>query len=275
MPSEYQLRKDICEIGRRIWTRGFVAANDGNISVRLNDNQLLATPTGVSKGFMTPDMIIKVDKEGNKISGSLKPSSEIKMHLAVYEMRPDVQAVVHAHPPTATGYAVAGMPIYRPIMPEVVISLGWIPVARYGTPSTEELPSAVKDHLGCHDAVLLENHGALTVGTDLFNAYFKMETIELAAQISMVARLLGGEREITPENVEKLLNVRKKLGVQGRHPALSEDCAACPLVDEAGRLVDTHPNAAAPAVDNDSLVQLITLVTKEVLNAVQGGNRQA
>lgn len=222
MPSEHELRQEICEIGRRIWTRGYVAANDGNITVRLNDEYLLATPTGVSKGFMTPDMIIKVDMHGNKVSGELQPSSEIKMHLAVYEMRPDVQSVVHAHPPTATGFAVAGIPIAKPIMPEVVISLGWVPVARYGTPSTEELPDSLREHLGSHDAVLLENHGALTVGHCLSNAYFKMETIELAAQISIAARMLGGEREISPENVEKLMQVRKKLGVKGKHPALSD-----------------------------------------------------
>lgn len=267
MASEFQLRRDICEVGRRIWQRGFVAANDGNITVRLGNDYLLTTPTGVSKGFMTPDMILKVDMQGRKVSGHLKPSSEIKMHLAVYAMRPDAQAVVHAHPPNATGFAVAGIPIHRPIMPEVVISLGWVPVARYGTPSTAELPEALKEHLGCHDAVLLENHGALTVGSDVFNAYFKMETIELAAQITMAARALGGEREISPENVEKLMEVRQKLGVQGRHPALSEACAACPLLDESGRVPKPTEDAAGK-LDDSTLVQLITLVTQEVLKSM-------
>lgn len=218
---------------------------------------------------MTPDMLIKVDMQGRQISGHLKPSSEIKMHLAVYQMRPDAQAVVHAHPPNATGFAVAGIPIHKPIMPEVVISLGWIPVARYGTPSTEELPEALKEHLGCHDAVLLENHGALTVGSDLFNAYYKMETTELAAQITMAARMMGGEREISPENVQKLLEVRQRLGVKGRHPALSEACATCPLVDETSDPTTDSEGTSVKLSDGD-LVQLITLVTKEVLAAVKG-----
>lgn len=266
MASEYQLRKDICEIGRRIWTRGFVAANDGNITVRLDDRYLLATPTGVSKGFMTPDMIIKVDMKGHKISGHLQPSSELKMHLAVYEMRPDAQSVVHAHPPKATGFAVAGQPIYKPIMPEMVISLGWVPVARYGTPSTYELAESLTEHLGCHDAVLLENHGALTVGSDVFNAYFKMETIELAAEISLAARMLGGEREISPENVEKLMHVREKLGVGGRHPALSDSCVLAPQ-DECDCTASCN-GSKSDRVDEASLTRLITLVTHEILAAM-------
>mgnify|MGYP000944432002 CR=1 FL=1 len=269
MPSEFELRRNICEVGRRIWERGFVAANDGNITVRLGDKYLLTTPTGVSKGFMTPDMIIKADMQGKQLSGHLKPSSELKMHLAVYEMRPDVKSVVHAHPPNATAFAVAGMPIHKPIMPEVVISLGWIPVARYGTPSTDELPKALKDHLGCHDAILLENHGAITVGSDLFNAYYKMETIELAAQISIAAKMLGGAREISPDNVEKLLEVRQKLGVAGKHPALAESCTICPLLDESGRMIT---NAQNSKLDEERLVRLITQVTKEVLTAMQSGN---
>lgn len=266
MPSEFELRRDICEIGRRIWSRGFVAANDGNITVRLGERHLLTTPTGVSKGFMTPDMIIKVDMQGQKISGRLQPSSELKMHLAVYEMRPDTQSVVHAHPPHATAFAVAGMPIYKPIMPEVVISLGWIPVARYGTPSTHELPEALKEHLGCHDAVLLENHGALTVGTDLFNAYYKMETIELAAQITLAARMLGGEREISPPNVDKLMEVRQKMGIQGRHPAVTQSCALGPVVDAEGRMCTQQQPASQ--MGEEQLVHLITRVVQEVLAAI-------
>ncbi|HHW08345.1 MAG TPA: class II aldolase/adducin family protein [Firmicutes bacterium] len=256
MQSEFQLRKDICEVGRRIWTRGFVAANDGNISVRLADGNFLTTPTGVSKGFMTPDMIIKVNSAGQKIAGDLKPSSELKMHMAVYQMRPDVGAVVHAHPPVATGFAVAGIPINKPIIPEVVISLGWIPVAKYGTPSTDELPAAIKEFLGCHDGLLLENHGALTVGTDLFNAYFKMETIELAAQISLAARQLGGEREISPENVQKLMEVRQKLSVKGSHPALDPSCDISSLGIGGGKVAN---------LSEEELVRLITKITTEVL----------
>lgn len=219
MQAEQAIKKDICEVGRRIYMNGFVAANDGNISVRIGENEVLATPTGVSKGFMTPEMIVKVDLEGNLISGDLKPSSEIKMHLDIYKNREDVKAVVHAHPPVATGFAVAGIPLEDKIMPELIISLGTVPLVRYGTPSTMEIPEAVREYLDSYDGFLLENHGALTVGTDLFNAYFKMETIELSAKINLTARLLGGVKEISRENVEKLYEVRKQMGFKGRHPA--------------------------------------------------------
>lgn len=148
---------------------GFVAANDGNITVRISENEILATPTGVSKGFMTPDMICKVNLKGEVISASekYKPSSEIKMHLRVYEKREDVKSVVHAHPPYATSFAIAGIPLDKPIMPEAVISLGSVPIAEYGTPSINEIPDVVEKYLDYYDAVLLENHGALTYGADL------------------------------------------------------------------------------------------------------------
>ena len=145
MVNEYEIKKQICDIGRRIYSRNMVAANDGNISVKLNDNEFLCTPTGVSKGFMTPEYICKVDREGNVIQANpgFKPSSEIKMHMRVYEKRPDVGSVVHAHPIYATSFAIAGIPLTQPIMPEAVISLGCVPIAEYGTPSTMEIPEAM------------------------------------------------------------------------------------------------------------------------------------
>ncbi|KLU62777.1 L-fuculose phosphate aldolase [Peptococcaceae bacterium CEB3] len=217
MPSEYQIKQDMVEVGRRIYRQGFVASNDGNISVRLNENEVLTTPTGVSKGFMTPDMIIKVNMNGEVLSGKMKPSSELKMHLDVYKNRPDVRSVVHAHPPTATGFAVAGIPLDRYILPEIIISLGTIPIAPYGTPSTEEIPLAVREYLQDHDAFLLANHGALTVGSDAFNAYYKMESMEIFAKISLTARLLGNERELNGQQIGKLMEVREKLGVTGKN----------------------------------------------------------
>lgn len=252
MKSEYEIKKDICEVGRRIYNNGFVAANDGNISVRINENTVLTTPTGVSKGFMTPDMIVKADMEGNVISGKLKPSSELKMHLDVYKNREDVKSVVHAHPPTATGFAVAGIEMNEMIMPEVIITLGTVPIAKYGTPSTMEIPEAVRKHLDCYDGVLLENHGALTVGTDLFNAYFKMETIELAAKINMTARQLGGIKEISPDNVEKLYDIRQQMGIEGNHPATCMECGSCSIEENTN-------------ISQDELVNLITEVTKNVI----------
>lgn len=211
LQNENQLRADICEVGRRMWQRGYVAANDGNISARLDEHSLLVTPTGVSKGFMTPEMLIKVDLYGNIIAGLGRASSELKMHLAAYQLRPDINCVVHAHPPIATAYAVAGLAITQPIVAEVVVNLGYVPLVPYGTPGSDELPAVIAQHLANHDGLLLANHGALTVGEDLYTAYYKMETMELVAQIGLYARLLGGAHEISPENVQKLHTIRDQL----------------------------------------------------------------
>ena len=214
------IKEEICEIGKRIYLNGFVAANDGNITVKISENEFYTTPTGVSKGYMTPDMIIKVDGNGDVLEGTWKPSSELPMHLRVYHERPDVGAVVHAHPPTATGFAIAGIPLDKNIMPEAVIFIGTTPIAPYGTPSTNEIPDAISPFLQKHDAILLENHGALTVGVDLMSAFFKMETLEFYAKVSLIARQLGGEKEISKENISKLMDVRRKFNVPGRHPSL-------------------------------------------------------
>ena len=185
MVSEYEIKKQICDIGKRIYDRNMVAANDGNISVKINDNEILCTPTGVSKGFMTPDYICKVDTKGNIIQANpgFKPSSEIKMHLRVYEERPDVKSVVHAHPVYATSFAIAGIPLTQPIMPEAVIALGCVPIAKYGRPSTMEIPDAVSEYVQYFDAVQIENQGAMTYSDSLLNAYMKMETVEYYAKI--------------------------------------------------------------------------------------------
>jgi L-fuculose-phosphate aldolase len=219
-PAESQLRLDMVEVGRRLWTRGFVASNDGNISVRLPGDRLLMTPTGVSKGFMSPDMMVVTDLDGRLVSGEpgRQPSSEILMHLVAYRHRPDVQAVVHAHPPLATGFAVAGMPLDRAVLAEVVTTLGSIPLAGYGTPSTPELPASVEPFVRTHDAVLLANHGALALGKDLFAAYYKMETIEHFARISLVARLLGREHLLSRDEVGRLQELRGTYGIASPAP---------------------------------------------------------
>ncbi len=221
MVSEYEIKKQICDIGKRIYDRNMVAANDGNISVKLNDNEFLCTPTGVSKGFMTPDYICKVDAKGNVIqaNGNFRPSSEIKMHMRVYEKRPDVGAVVHAHPTFATSFAIAGIPLTQPIMPEAVIALGCVPIAKYGRPSTNEIPDAVEEYLPYYDAVLLESHGALTFSVDLLSAYHKMESVEFYAELLYKSRQLGGPKEFTPEQVEQLYEIRRQFGLPGKHPA--------------------------------------------------------
>ena len=212
------LRADICEVGRRMYARGYTASNDGNISVRIGDDRLLMTPKGVCKGFMTPDMMCMTDLGGRKIAGDRDPSSEMLMHLEVYRQRPDVRAVVHAHPPTATGFAVAGIPLTRAVLAEVLTTLGSIPIAEYATPSTSELPAAVARYIKAHDGMLLANHGALTVGADVFGAYFKMETIEHFAKISLVARLLGRENVLAREEVERLQQLRGTYGIQAPAP---------------------------------------------------------
>ena len=200
--SEQQHRADIVEVGRRLYARGYTASNDGNISLRLDAARLLMTPTSVCKGFMSPEMMCITDLDGKKIAGDRNPSSEMQMHLEVYRQRPEVQAVVHAHPPIATGFAVAGIPLDRAVLAEVVTTLGSVPIAEYATPSTKELPEAVRKYVKAHDGMLLANHGALTLGADVFAAYYKMETIEHFAKISLVARMLGGERLLSREEVD-------------------------------------------------------------------------
>jgi len=256
MSSESSLRADIVEVGRRMYARGYTASNDGNISVRLGADRLLMTPKSVCKGFMTPDMMCITDLDGRKLQGDRDPSSEMLMHLEVYRQRPDVQAVVHAHPPTATGFAVAGIPLDRAVLAEVLTTLGSIPIAEYATPSTRELPEAVRKYIKAHDGMLLANHGALTVGGDLYSAYFKMETIEHFAKISLVARLLGGENLISREEVMRLQQLRGSYGIKAPAPIcadLSDGAAAadasCQTVQapsgHGARLVPDSPPSLA------------------------------
>jgi len=221
MATEYEIKKQICDIGKRIYDRGMVASNDGNISVKLNDNEFLCTPTGVSKGFMTPEYICKVDANGKVIQANegFRPSSEIKMHMRVYKERPDVNSVVHAHPMYATSFAIAGIPLTEPIMPEAIIALGCVPIAEYGTPSTEEIPDAVSKYLPYFDAVLLENHGALAFSDSLLNAYHKMESVEFYAQLLYQAKMLGGAKPLSDSQVQRLYEIRRQFGLKGKHPA--------------------------------------------------------
>jgi L-fuculose-phosphate aldolase len=228
-PTEAQLRADIVEVGRRLYARGYTASNDGNISVRLDGERLLMTPTSVCKGFMSVEMMCITDLDGTKIAGDRNPSSEMKMHLEVYRQRPDVKAVVHAHPPIATGFAVAGIPLDRAVLAEVVTTLGSVPIAEYATPSTAELPASVRKYVKAHDGILLANHGALTMGPDLFAAYYKMETIEHFAKISLVARMLGGERLLSREEVGRLETLRGSYGIASPAPICPEPSGADPL----------------------------------------------
>lgn len=219
------MKLDIVEVGRRLYNKGFVASNDGNISIRISDSEIIITPTGVSKGFMNAADLITVNLDGNVISGGKKPSSEMKMHLAVYRKRPDVKAVVHAHPQKATAFAVANLGFEKITLPEVVFSLGCISLAEYGTPTTYEVPEAVGRHIGGSDALLLANHGALTVGSDVYDAYYKMETLEHFASISLYARSIGGEKALDARQTDELFRVRRE--VYGKNDTFCTGCGAC------------------------------------------------
>lgn len=215
------IREAICDVCHKMWQLGWVAANDGNVSVKLPDGNFLCTPTGISKSFITPEKLVIVNDKLEVLEGApgYKPSSEMKMHMRCYRERPDVGAVVHAHPPTATGYAVAGKSMDEYSMIETVIAIGSIPLTPYGTPSTDEVPEAITPYLPNHDVMLLQNHGALTVGCDLITAYYRMETLELYAKISLTAHLLGGAREIEKPQIDKLMDLRENYyKVSGRHP---------------------------------------------------------
>jgi L-fuculose-phosphate aldolase len=254
--DDIKLRQDIVEVGRRMYARGYTASNDGNISVRLDARRLLMTPANVCKGFMTPQMMCITDLEGKKLEGDRNPSSEMQMHLEVYRQRPDVTAVVHAHPPIATGFAVAGIALDRAVLAEVITTLGSVPIADYATPSTTELPAAVRRYIKAHDGMLLANHGALTVGADLFSAYYKMETIEHFAKISFVARMLGGERLLSRQEVERLQGLRGRYGIAAPAPIcpdpdapLSADPVACQTVfapeGDGERLIPDYRSGAS------------------------------
>ena len=224
MKSELEIKQEMCAIGKRVYDRGLVASNDGNFSVKLNDNEFLCTPTGVSKGFMTPEYICKVDANGNVLEANegFRPSSEIKMHLRIYQKRPDVNAVVHAHPLYATTFAIAGQPLMDPIMPEAVLFLGGVPLAKYGTPGTMEVPDSVEPFLDQYDAVLLENHGALSYADTLLSAYHKMESVEFYAQLLYQTKMVGGPQILPQKRVEQLYEIRRNMGLPGRHPAVDK-----------------------------------------------------
>lgn len=219
MANELILKKDIVEVGRRLWLKDYVAANDGNISVRLSEKEFLVTPSGVSKGFMKEEMLIRIDGEGRTIRGEGRCTSEIRMHLEAYRQRNDIAAVVHSHPPVCLALAVCGIPLDACVLPEVVVMLGKVPIAPYATPSTEEVPKSIAELIKGHDAVLLQNHGLLTVGRDVYDAYYKTETVEHFARIYHLALGTGKINTLNEEEVEKLMEVRKLFGIRKDLPA--------------------------------------------------------
>jgi L-fuculose-phosphate aldolase len=252
--SETGLRQDIVEVGRRLHVREYIASNDGNISVRLPGDRILTTPKGVSKGFMTPEMMVVTDLTGRKVAGDRDASSELRMHLEIYRHRPEIRAVVHAHPPVATGFAVAGIPLDRAVLAEVVTTLGSIPIAEYATPSTQELADAVGRYIKAHDGLLLANHGAVTAAPELFAAYYKMETIEHFARISLVARLLGREHLLSREEVERLQGLRGMYGIAAPAPICAEGAPHAADEDRSCQVVQA-PSAPGVRLVSDQLLR--------------------
>jgi L-fuculose-phosphate aldolase len=214
LKTEGEHRRDVCVVGRRFYERGYVASTDGNISLRLDKQRILTSPTGISKGMMAEEDLVITDLEGRKLSGNRNPSSELAMHLLIYRHRPDVAAVCHAHPPVATGYAAAGVALNKAILCELVVALGCVPVARYGTPGTPELTEAIEPLVKGYDAILMANHGVVTYGPDLLAAFYRMETTEHYARVALVTELLGKQALLSSIDVEKLFAARSRYGAQ-------------------------------------------------------------
>jgi L-fuculose-phosphate aldolase len=276
--NEFKLKEQICEIGRRVYARGFAAANDGNISYRLNDKEILCTPTMVCKGFMKCEDMCKVDYEGNQLAGTRKRSSEILLHLAVYKHRPDVKAVVHCHPPHATAFAVAGVPIPKCVLPEVEVFLGEVPTAVYETPGTQKFADTIVPHLKSSNTIILSNHGTVTFGPDLEKAYWNSEIIDAYCRILILAQQLGNVNYFTQNQTRELLDLKKKLGYDDGRFHRGENCDLCgndtfgrgfsePATE--GKACRCETNGRAASADN--VEQLVHVVTDQVMAALNGG----
>jgi len=208
LKAERQYRRLICRVGRWMYSSGHVVANEGNLSVRLDGHRILVTPSGKCKGRLVLDDLLVTDLNGEVVRGEGQPSSELLMHLLYYRSRPEVRAICHAHPPTATGFAAAGRALEEPVLPEVIVGLGKIPLASYGTPGTWELCAGLEPLVRTYDAVLLENHGVVTCGPDLGTAYQRMETVEQFARVMLTAELLGGPHLLSRAEVQRLFAAR-------------------------------------------------------------------
>src|SRR3954466_7212105 len=225
--DEQTARREIVRVGQLMYERSYVVSSDGNVSVRLDDGRIVATPTMTCKGRMTEDSLAITDMQGRALNDR-KASSELAMHLLIYQERPDIKAVCHAHPPHGTAFAVAGLAIDQPILSEVILTLGCVPLAEYGTPSTKELTEAMRPLVKHHNALLMANHGAVAYGVDLWQAWDRLETLEHTAKIAILSRMLGGSRNLPADAIEKLIKVRESAGY------LTEDarCQACGYLHE-------------------------------------------
>ncbi len=283
-PSVFEAKEQIVEIGRRMYAKNLVVSNDGNISCKISPTEILATPTGVSKGFMDRDMMVKMNLDGEVVGYSdCKPSSEVKMHLRVYRENPDVVAVVHAHPPYATSFAIAGIGLDQPILTEALMSLGSVPVARYATPGTQEVPDSIAPFCTKYNAVLMANHGALTWGDSLMQAYHRMESVEYYANIIFnTSYIIGQSMKLSCQQIEPLMDIRARLGVSGGgEPACSvktmndrdvlpasgpiKECTSC------GRsgVCETAQKSAPGAGAQQDAEKLIEQITQEVIEKLK------
>ncbi|MCC6449499.1 MAG: class II aldolase/adducin family protein [Candidatus Aureabacteria bacterium] len=235
MKSEREYRQDIVEICRRMYARGFISGSDGNVSVRLGSGRLLSTPSGINKGFLSLRDLIVTDMGGKKLQGDKKPTGELYLHLEAYRQRPDIGAVVHAHPPVTIAFSLAGQKLPQCVLPEIVMIFGSIPTASYATPCTDEGPRAIAELIGDCDALIIERHGTITVGDTVFTAYDRLEKVEHSAQVSAAARQLGPVKPLPREEIDKLLALREKLGLKSKvYP-----CNSCGLCASSGGAAHT------------------------------------
>jgi len=270
--DEQAARREIVRVGRLMYERGYVVSSDGNVSVRLDDGRVVATPTMTSKGRMTEEMLAVTDLEGRPLNDR-RASSELAMHLLVYREREDVRSVCHAHPPHGSAFAVAGLAIDEPILSEVILTLGCVPLAEYGTPSTAELTEAMRPLVKHHNALLMANHGAVAYGADVWQAFDRLETLEHTAKIAILSRALGGARKLPPDSVEKLIEIRERAGYldeRGRCQScgyLEETRVVCGMEGDAG---PRQPGAKpAPAngsgkisLTREELIELLSQVAR-------------
>ena len=249
--DEIEARKLIVEIGKLMYDKGYVTSSDGNISCRLDENRILATPTMTCKGRMTVDCLAITDLDGKALNDK-KASSELAMHTLIYKMRPDIKAVCHAHPPNGTAFAVAGLAIDQPILSEVILTLGCVPLTDYGTPSTDELTESMKPFVEHHNALLMANHGAVAYGEDLWQAFDRLETLEHTAKIAILAKSLGGANDLPKDAISKLINIREKAGYLTK----SARCQSCGYLEDANITCELDGNSHNKPNSNGAKISL-------------------
>jgi len=269
--TDFEAKQLIVEIGKRMYGRSMVAANDGNISIKVGKNAFWTTPTGVSKGFMTPGMLVKVNMNGDVLSsaGAYRPSSEIKMHLRVYQENDQVNAVVHAHPMAATSFAIAGYELNHAILPEAIVTLGAVPIAPYATPGTQSVPDSIAPYVKTHNACMLANHGVLTWGRDIYEAWYRMESIEHFSQMLLNLQIIGRVNELSCGQVSKLLDIRDSLGVTtgGAPPCSTQESNLHSF--ETFPLPGKTPDMSSVSLSNDDLQSLIEKISDTMIKQMK------